>query len=387
MTAPLRLPVPLPRLLGPGQVVAGEGALSALRFLPAVRVAVIASDRASTTPALSAWMAANHGYEIRRLRPSWGGEPTLASLEGTVAALAEFDPDWIVAVGGGSIIDGAKLCWARLEHPHFSIERMARPFALPRLRAVARFAAIPTTTGTGSEASSSAVYTEEPSGRKVPVLTHDFLPDVAILDPRLTMGLPERWTVLTALDALGHALEGYVSRLANPLVDGLAASAVADILATLPEYLAEGESLEIRLKLQVAAFQAGQVQNHRAVGLAHVIAHQLGAFGIPHALAVGTYLPASMRWACQDAEARARYDRLARFCGLTDAAALILAVAGLIGRARIAGRIGGWPGVPSVLGSSDSSRIAAHALEDPIARFLPVKIDAAALASIIEQAW
>jgi alcohol dehydrogenase len=249
------------------------------------------------------------------------------------------------------------------------------------------FAAIPTTTGTGSEASSAAVYTEEPDGHKVPVLTHDFLPDVVILDPRLTMGLSQRLTVLTALDALGHALEGYVSRLANPLVDGLAASAVAEILATLPEYLAEGESLEIRLKLQVAAFQAGQVQNHRAVGLAHVIAHQVGAFGVPHAVAVGTYLPASMRWACQDATARARYDRLARFCGLTDAAALILAVAGLIGQAGVAGRIGSLPGVPPVLAVSDCSRIVTQALEDPIARFLPVKIDASDLAAIIQQAW
>lgn len=387
LTAPLRLAVQLPRLLGPEQVVAGEGALSALRSLPGVRAAVIATDRASATPAVSAWLGGALGYEIRRLRPSWQGEPTLDMLAGTVAELVEYNPDWIVAVGGGSVIDGAKLCWARLEHPHFPLDRLSRPFALPRLRAAARFAAVPTTAGTGSEASSSAVYTEKDTGRKVPVVSHDFLPDIVVLDPRLTMGLPDRWTVLTALDALGHALEGYVSRLANPLVDGLAESAVANLMSGVPELLAEGESLERRLKLQIAAFQAGQVQNHRIVGLAHLIAHQLGGLHVPHALAIATYLPASMGWACQDAGGRARYARIARHCGLSDEQELISAVKALRSKAGIADGVGRWPGVPASLTSAEAAAVAERAVDDPMARFLPVKIDRAELANIVRQGW
>jgi alcohol dehydrogenase class IV len=387
LTAPLRLSVPLPRLLGPGQVIAGEGALSALRSLPAVRVAIIATDRASAVPALSALLTANLPYETRRLRPSWQGEPTLPTLAGTLAELIEYNPDWIVAVGGGSVIDGAKLCWARLEHPHFPLDRLSRPFALPRLRAAARFAAVPTTAGTGSEASSSAVYTDEGSGRKVPVVSHEFLPDVVVLDPRLTMGLPDRWTVLTALDALGHALEGYVSRLANPLVDGLAESAVAAILAGVPELLTEAESLERRLKLQIAAFQAGQVQNHRVVGLAHLIAHQLGALDVPHALAVATYLPASMSWASRDPGVRGRYARIAGYCGLADEKELIAAVKALPARADMSGAIAESPGVPAVLSQTDASAIARRALDDPIARFLPVPIEEGELAAIVRQGW
>jgi alcohol dehydrogenase class IV len=387
ITAPLRLAIPLPRLLGPGQVLAGEGALSALRSLPAARVAVIATDRASATPALAAWMAANHSYEIRHLRPSWRDEPTLAALGGTIAELVEYAPDWIVAVGGGSVIDGAKLCWARVEHPHFPLDRLSRPFALPRLRASARFVAAPTTAGTGSEASSAAVYTDELTGHKVPVVTHDFLPDVVILDPRLTAGLSVQWTVLTALDALGHALEGYVSRLANPLVDGLAESAVADILSVLPDLLLQGDSAERRQRLQIAAFRAGQVQNHRMVGLAHAIAHQLGSLGVPHALAVATYLPLAMARACQDDVVRIRYDRIAKYCGLADSVELISVVGALPARAGIVGGIGSWPGATSTLTSTDASTIAAHALEDPIARFLPVAVGESEVAAMVRQAW
>jgi alcohol dehydrogenase class IV len=143
-------------------------------------------------------------------------------LEDAVAALRAFRPDWIVAIGGGSVLDGAKLCWARYEHPHFPTEKLDRPFALPPLRSLSRFVAVPTSAGTGSESSSTAVFTESGTGRKIPAVTHDFLPDIAILDPRLTVDLPPEWTAMTAFDALGHALEGYVSALENPLVDRLA---------------------------------------------------------------------------------------------------------------------------------------------------------------------
>lgn len=388
MSAPvLRLSVPLPRLVGPGEVLAGEGALVALRTLPAARVALVATERARRSPALQRWLENPGPFEVRHLTPSWSGEPDFNALSGTVGELADYGPDWIVAVGGGSVLDGAKLCWARYEHPRFPVERLSRPFALPRLRAKARFVAVPTTSGTGSENSSAAVFVDPQSGHKVPVVTHDFLPDVAVLEPRLTSGLSVRWTVLTALDALAHALEGRVSTLANPLVDGLAESSAIEIVTALTRFLSEGDSLEVRGRLQIAAFHAGQVQNLRLVGIAHAIAHQLGKWHVPHAVAIGVLLPIGMEEAMRADSVRAVYDRIGRACGLEDGRALAGAIAGLRYRAGLPNRLGEETGVPSSIAEDDIERLTSMALADPIARFMPVKMQPDELAGLIRRAW
>lgn len=381
----LRLTVPLPRLLGPGEVVAGEGAITALRALPATRVAVIATGRAAEHPVLARWLSASGNFAVRVVAPSWAGEPRLGDLESTLAALHAFNPDWIVAVGGGSVLDGAKLCWALHEHPHFPRERLGRPFSLPPLRHRCNFAAVPTTAGTGSEASSAAVYVNE-TGHKVPVVSHEFLPDVAILDPRLVVDLPVRWTVLGALDALGHALEGYVSKLPNPLADPLAEVAVATILGQLDAAVRDPANHAPRLKLQIAAFQAGQVQNLRLVGMAHAVAHQLGAFDIPHAAAIGALLPLTMAYACRDDNVRQAYDRMARGAGLQDAAALIAQIRDLPSRYGLANRLGAY-GNQATIGTAEVAIIARTALADPIARFVAPLPDGDAVAGMIAAAW
>ncbi|HLG45028.1 MAG TPA: iron-containing alcohol dehydrogenase [Reyranella sp.] len=388
MSAPvLRLSVPLPRLVGPAEVLAGEGALVALRTLPAARVAVVATERAARSPALQRWLENPGPFEVRHLTPSWSGEPAFDALSGTVGELADYGPDWIVAVGGGSVLDGAKLCWARYEHPRFPVERLSRPFALPRLRAKARFVAVPTTSGTGSENSSAAVFVDTQSGHKVPVVTHDFLPDITVLEPRLTSGLSVRWTVLTALDALAHALEGRVSTLTNPLVDGLAESSAIDIVTGLTRFLSEGDGLEVRGRLQIAAFHAGQVQNLRLVGVAHAIAHQLGKWHVPHAVAIGVLLPIGMEEAMRADSVRAVYDRIGRACGLEDGRALAGAIAGLRDRAGLPNRLGEATGVPSSIADDDVERLTGMALSDPIARFMPVKMQPDELAGLIRRAW
>lgn len=383
----LRLRVPLPRLIGPGEVIAGEGALAALQSLPATRVALLASDRAASDPVLLRWQELARPYEMCRFKPSWTEEPSLASIRGTLAQIVDFHPDWIVAVGGGSTIDGARLCWALYEHPNFPVERLGRAFALPPLRALARFVAVPTTSGTGAECSSASVFTDGETGHKVPVVTHDFLPDVVILEPRLTMALPARWTVLSALDALAHALEGRVSTLQNPLVDGLADSSAAGILKALLERHRVGDSLELRSRLQAAAYYAGQVQNLRLVGLAHAVAHQLGHWRIPHAAAVGALLPLSLKQASRLAPVRATYDEIARRSGLKDTEAMIEAVVGSLRDAGLSGRLGELAHTPNSLSTADAARIASDALADPIARFLPYKIEGEELAKHIKEAW
>lgn len=383
----LRLRIPLPRLIGPGEVIAGEGALATLQSLPATRVALVASARAGDDAVLMRWLELPRTFELRQFRPSWIDEPDLSALRGTLAEIVHFRPDWIVAVGGGSTIDGARLCWALYEHPHFALERLRRPFSLPPLRALARFVAVPTTSGTGAECSSASVLSDRETGRKIPVVTHDFLPDVVILEPRLTLGLPSNLTVLTALDALAHALEGRVSTLANPLVDELAENSAASILKALLERELSGDSLLLRSKLQVAAYYAGQVQNLRLVGLAHAVAHQLGHWNIPHSAAVGALLQLSIKRASRLAPVQVIYDKIARRSGLRDTGEMINAIGRLQRNVGVSGRLGEMTKIPASLPTADAVRIADDALADPIARFLPYKMERDELARTIQEAW
>lgn len=383
----LRLRVPLPRLIGPGEVVAGEGALAALQALPATRVALVASDRAASDPVVLRWLQLVRPFEVRRFKPSWRDEPDLAAIGGTLAEISGFRPDWIIAVGGGSTIDGARLCWALYEHPHFPRERLSRPFSLPPLRALARFVAVPTTTGTGAECSSAAVFTEGESGRKVPVVTHDFLPDIVILEPRLTAALPRKLTVLTALDGLAHALEGRASTLANPLVDDIAASSAATILEVLFKMRSDSESPALRSRLQIATYYAGQVQNLRLVGIAHAIAHRLGRLDVPHSAAVGCLLPLSLRLASRVGAVRTTYDDIARRCGLADTAAMIDAIRDLLGDTGLSGRLRDAARTPGGFSPAQALQIATDALDDPIARVLPFRMEPDELAGHVEAAW
>jgi alcohol dehydrogenase class IV len=369
--------------LGPGEVIAAEGAIAALRVLPASRMAVVVSKRGREDAAVARWLAAENPYEVVAFAPSWAGEPSLDGLEGTLAELDAYRPDWIVAIGGGRVLDGAKLCWALHEHPGFPRERLGIPFALPPLRALCRFAVVPTTAATGSEASSSATFDGPDHGAKLAAVTHDFLPDVAILDPRLLQSLSPAEVATGTLDALGHAVEGYTSKLNNPMIDVLAESAVATLIELLtmrePATLAAPDLL----RLQIAACHAGQVQNLRLVGYAHALAHQLARFGIPHAVAVGLLLPQVMRQYLDVPATRARYDRLARAAGLADADALIAAIASIPGRFGIAPHLGAW----TRDAANDFDTVGNEAAADALSRFAPAELAAPALAGMVRAAW
>lgn len=383
MASPLRLRVPLARVLGPGEIVAAEGAIAALRVLPASRVAVIVSKRGREDAAVARWLAAENAYEVAAFAPSWDGEPSLAGLEGTLAELDTYRPDWIVAIGGGRVLDGAKLCWALHEHPGFPRERLAIPFALPPLRALCRFAVVPTTAATGSEASSSATFDGPGHGAKLAAVTHDFLPDVAILDPRLLQSLSPAEVATGALDALGHAVEGYTSKLNNPMIDVLAEGAVATLIELLTRREPEALAVPELLRLQIAACHAGQVQNLRLVGYAHALAHQLARFGIPHAVAVGLLLPQVMRRHLDVPAARARYGRLARAAGLADADELIATIALIPGRFGIKPLLGAWTRETA----NELDAVGSEAAADALSRFAPAELTAPALAGMVRAAW
>jgi len=205
--------------------------------------------------------------------------------------MAAFQPDVIIAVGGGSPMDAAKTMWVLYEHPDASFENLRMRFMdirkrvapFPKLRKKARLIAIPTTSGTGSEVSAFAVVTDAATGVKYPLADYEMTPDVAIVDPNLTMTVPPNVTADTGMDALSHALEAYVSVVASDYTDPLALQAIRLVFDYLPKAVKDGSDAEAREKLHNASTIAGMAFTNALLGLNHCMAHILGAtFHIPH---------------------------------------------------------------------------------------------------------
>ena len=161
-------------------------------------------------------------------------DPSVETVMKGAAAMEAFQPDWIVAMGGGSPIDAAKAMWAFYEYPEISFEDLITPFSFPELRQKAKFAAIPTTSGTATEVTAFSVITNYQTGVKYPLADFNITPDVAIVDPDLVAGLPVKQVAYTGMDALTHAIEAYVSTLNGPFTDPLALQAIEMVLDYLP---------------------------------------------------------------------------------------------------------------------------------------------------------
>jgi acetaldehyde dehydrogenase/alcohol dehydrogenase len=230
-------------------------------------------------------------------------EPTEALIRAGVDTLRRMRPDVLVAVGGGSVLDAAKAMRLFFEHPELSLQELALPFLDARKR-VARYphiahqlklVAIPTTSGTGSEVSPATVLTV--GRRKVTLVDYSLVPDVAIVDPLLTLSLPPATTADTGIDALTHALEAEVSIFASPFTEAFCVQAVHLIFDALPRAVADGSDLEARTAMANAATMAGLAFSNAFVGVNHALAHAVGArFGISHGRANGIFLPHVLRY-------------------------------------------------------------------------------------------
>jgi alcohol dehydrogenase class IV len=218
--------------------------------------------------------------------------PTIDLVRIGADVIRAFNPDWIVAVGGGSVIDAAKAIWVLFERPDLDPLAIS-PMEPLGLRRRARLVAIPTTSGTGSEATWAIVLTDPRARRKLGVGSRENMPDIAIVDPAMAMDLPPRLTADTGMDALSHALEGYVSTWRNPFSDAMCLHAARLIFAYLPRAYRDGaRDPEARAHMHLAATMAGIGFGNAMVGLAHSLGHALGArFDIPHGRAVGLFLP------------------------------------------------------------------------------------------------
>ena len=249
-------------------------------------------------------------------------EPSFENVEKVASAASRFQPDLIVALGGGSCIDAAKGAWVLYERPDLKLDAVS-PMTKLDLRKKARLVAIPTTAGTGSDATWVAVLTDKAHNMKLDYFTsRELVPDYSILDPRLVLKLPKEATAYTGLDALDQAIEAYVNQWRNDFSDALALRSIQMIFEYLPDAFDNPDDLLARQKTQNAATMSGLAFSNSQVGLAHATGHALGAiFHMPHGLAVGISNPYVIQFSSRDAAER--YSDIARVIGIKEESAVV----------------------------------------------------------------
>ena len=266
-------------------------------------------------------------------------DPTLANAQAGAKAMRAFQPDTIIALGGGSAMDAAKIMWVMYEHPEVDFQDMAmrfmdirkRVYTFPKMGEKAYFIAIPTSSGTGSEVTSFAVITDQDTGVKYPLADYELMPKMAIVDADNMMSQPKGLTSASGVDVLVHSLEAYASVMASDYTDGLALKAMKNVFDYLPTAYNEGNNVEARCKMADASCMAGMAFNNAFLGICHSMAHKLGAFHhLPHGIANALLINLVMEFNASEVPTKmgtfpqyeyphtlARYAECGRFCGVT----------------------------------------------------------------------
>ena len=262
-------------------------------------------------------------------------DPTLKNAKSGAEQMAAFKPDTIIALGGGSAMDAAKIMWVLYEHPEVDFMDMAmrfidirkRVYTFPKMGEKAYFIAVPTSAGTGSEVTPFAVITDEQTGVKYPLADYELLPNMAIIDTDFHMSAPKGLTAASGIDAVTHAVEAYAAMLATDYTDGLALQALKNIFKYLPRAYENGQTdIEAREKMANAATMAGMAFANAFLGICHSMAHKLGAFHhLPHGVANALMIEEVIRFNACEAPAKmgtfSQYDHphtLARYAEIAD---------------------------------------------------------------------
>ncbi len=266
-------------------------------------------------------------------------DPTLANAQEGAKVMAAFQPDTIIALGGGSAMDAGKIMWVMYEHPEVDFQDLAmrfvdirkRVYTFPRMGEKAYFVAIPTSSGTGSEVTPFAVITDQETGVKYPLADYELLPNMAIVDVDNMMSQPKGLTSASGVDVLTHALEAYASIMATDYTDGLALKAMKSVFEYLPRAYNDGTDLEARQKMADASCMAGMAFANAFLGVCHSMAHKLGAFHhLPHGIANALMISLVVEYNSAEVPPKmgtfsqyqyphtmARYAECARFCGIS----------------------------------------------------------------------
>jgi alcohol dehydrogenase class IV len=314
------------------EIVFGEGALNHLTAIQGTRALIVTDENIAALGFVDKVQAAlaeanMESAVFSEVEP----DPSLQTAQrGAEVALA-YEPDLVIGLGGGSCMDAAKAVWFLYERPDMDLVELS-PFEYLGLRAKARLIAIPTTSGTGAEATMASILTDLEERRKVALGSGELVPDIAIVDPCFVMQLPARITADTGIDALTHAVEGYTCSWNNDFTDGLCLKAIQLVFDYLPRAYEHGASdPEARDKLHNAATIAGLGFGNSMAALAHAMGHALGAAThTPHGRAVGLLLPYTIEFTANAGEGR--YADIARLLGLPaddeaqGAASLVVAI-------------------------------------------------------------
>lgn len=306
-----------PMKLAGDKLLFGEGCLSFLNTLPTKRAFIViggsSMERNGILQRTEEYLheAGAETAVFRGVEP----DPSFDTVKRGAAAMLEFEPDLIVALGGGSAMDAAKAMWVYYEHQEMkSLEDVLTADPFPALRNKAKLCCIPSTAGTASEVSRSFVITD--GGLKYGFGNMEMMPDIAILDPQVTISMPAHITAETGMDALTHALEALVSNRANYMSDVLCEKAILDIFKWLPAACADGADIAARENMLNASMIAGMAFTNVSLGIVHSIAHTVGGlFHVAHGLADAVILPFVMHYNLQNGAAAKKYEAMAAKTG------------------------------------------------------------------------
>ena len=304
----------------PRDLYHGKGALDALKDLDGKRAIVVVGGGSMKRFGFLDKVEANlkaAGMEVS-LFEGVEPDPSVETVMKGAEAMRQFQPDWIVAIGGGSPIDAAKAMWAFYEYPETTFEQLITPFSFPKLRTKARFCAIPSTSGTATEVTAFSVITDYAKGIKYPLADFNITPDVAIVDPELAETMPKKLTAHTGMDAMTHAIEAYVSTLHCNYTDPLALHAIKMISADLVD--SYNGDMDARDRMHDAQCLAGMAFSNALLGIVHSMAHKTGAAfstgHITHGLANAMYLPYVIAYNAKADGVAERYADIARTMGV-----------------------------------------------------------------------
>ncbi len=283
--------LPLSKVHAPNNIFTGVDGISGLFKREGLKDIAIVTGSSAYAEELFELVKNNlgDGFKVTRLiKPS--GEPKEQEIIALSKQMNDFGTDLVLAIGGGSVIDSAKLAWVLYENPSLEMNNIEMGIGMAMHRSKAKLAVIPTTFGSGSEVSSAAAFNKLDEKSKTIVVSHQMLPDYVFLDPNFGIDMPQHILFASAMDALTHAIEGYVSLIENAFAENIAVMAINNLIAAMKDIILRDVNTENLTKLMFGAYWAGMVQNQCSVGATHALAHQVNHYGLSHGQANSLFL-------------------------------------------------------------------------------------------------